>query len=301
VKITLFSLSISFSIFLLSFIAEAQEVKLKVLSRVKVLDYELASGSRVELQIEGRQEPMVGVFVGRMINHPVQADEFLFLNEKSERVLMIDLKRIRSSVSKSKMQPLISTVDQAGETCAAYAIYHLWYQTSVTKGVGELLETFAQENSKLKFLEESLVKYYMGKTFELNSILNSFGKRFQYKCQKKTFEDSLSAIDHVFSITQQATPVLMEFDIGRDMATSLHPLKDFETNQVFSASLWAPRKRGERRSGGHAIVAAASFIFKGKRKLAVLDSNWNEPRIWDVEDFLAGKAVIPEMTFHHCQ
>ena len=64
--------------------------------------------------------------------------------------------------------------------------------------------------------------------------------------------------------------------------------------------LWIPRKIGERNGGGHAIVAAAAFTSMGRRKVLVLDSNWSEPRVWDLDKYLGQKAAISEMVFHHC-
>jgi hypothetical protein len=64
--------------------------------------------------------------------------------------------------------------------------------------------------------------------------------------------------------------------------------------------LWLPRKTGERNSGGHSVVAVAAFEALGKKRLLMLDSDWAEPRIWDLELALGGRTDIGAIEFHSC-
>lgn len=273
-------------------------VQLKVLKPVEVLGYDLGVGSRIQLTTE-EDETLTGLYLGRMAEHPDRGDEVLFLNERTGKVLLVDTESIRFS-KKNSMQVLISTVDQAGDTCAAYAVFHFWQQFSLWADNESLKTSFSTERSRMKFLEESITSYYMGRDNSLKRVLNKFAKSFDYKCGEKSFEDGAEAADFVFETAASGSVVLMEFDIGPKMVRSLNPLKDHETGEELDDRLWIPRKVGERSSSGHAIVAAAAFEFKGKRKLVVLDSNWNEPRVWDADDYFGGKTAIDEMIFHSC-
>src|SRR5690606_2686701 len=127
------------------------------------------------------------------------------------------------------------------------------------------------------FLEESISRYYLGRSPDLKPIMKTFGERFGFKCKEKIFDDSKQAVEFVFSETLLARPVIMEFNIGKDMITSTYELEDFETKVEMDPRLWIPRKTGQRNSGGHAIVAAAAFMSKGRKKVLILDSNWTEP------------------------
>lgn len=291
-------LVISLSFLSLSVLAAT---KLRVLNAVKSPEFGLATGSKVELQANGQTIP--ATFIGRMPSHPKFGEEILLLNELNQKIIMVDARGLNAPVSRARMQTLVDTIDQAGETCAAYAIYHLFKQIhSIGRvGNGGLANIFAQEIGRMKFLEEAITTYYMGRTFNLKTILGKYGKRLGFTCRERKFTDVNKAIDFIFSTALRATPVIMEFDIGTEMVTSRNPIVDFETNEKPDPRLWIPRKRGERNVGGHAIVAAAAFLDKGKKKVMVLDSNWNEPRVWDLSKYLTTKTAIDEMIFHFCE
>lgn len=290
-------------LFLFSHVALAEEIKLRIVSATKSATYDLGVGSKVKLEFVQRNEIHDAVFMGKMIGHPQYGEELLFLDEKDTRIFMIDSKTMKSpSVAKSRMQNLISTIDQAGETCAAYALYHFWLQTAAVGfvGNGELVTTMSKEHSRMKLLEESITRYYMGRSFSIKPIMKNFGERFGFKCREKVFENSAKAIDYIYNHTLAGKSVIMEFFIGSKMVTSDIELQDFETKVEMDPRLWVPRKIGERNAGGHAIVASAAFTLNGRKKVVVLDSNWNEPRVWDLEAYLGGKTALDEMIFHSC-
>lgn len=282
----------------------AEEIKLRVVSAVKNAKFELGVGSQVALEFTNRNERHELMFLGKMVGHPHFDEELLFLNPRTGLISLIDSRSVRSSsVAKSRMQSLISPVDQAGETCAAYALYHFWVQTALSgyTGNGELLTTVQKEHSRLKLLEESITRYYMGRSASIRPVMNHFGSRFGFKCREKIFDQPSKAIDFIFAQTSLGRQVVMEFFIGPNMVESSYRLKDFETKTDFDPRLWTPRKVGERNVGGHAIVASAAFLHNGKKQVVVLDSNWNEPRVWDLEKYLGGKTALKEMVFHSCE
>jgi hypothetical protein len=292
-----------FVLLFISQIALAEEIKLRIVSAIKNSAYDLGVGSKVKLEFIQRNEVHHAIFVGKLIGHPKYGEELLFLDEKDTRIFMIDSKSVRSpSVAKSRIQNLISTIDQAGETCAAYALYHFWQQTAAVGyvGNGELITVMSKEHTRMKLLEESITRYYMGRSFSIKPIMKNFGDRFGFKCQEKVFQNSAKAIDYIYKHTLNGKSIIMEFFIGPKMVTSDIELQDFETKVEMDPRLWIPRKVGERNAGGHAIVASAAFTLNGKKKIVVLDSNWNEPRIWDMEAYLGGKTALNEMIFHSC-
>ncbi|MBA2403909.1 MAG: hypothetical protein H0V66_03990 [Bdellovibrionales bacterium] len=282
--------------------AYAEQIKLKVITAVKDVNYDLGIGSKVELTFVEKNEKKEFMFMGRMVGHPELGEEILFLDEKDTRILMVDAESMTSGFLKTRMQNIVSPLEQAGETCAAYALYHYWQQTDLVgfKGNGELAPVMSKERSRMKFLEESITRYYLGRSSNFKPIMKNFGERFGFKCKEKTFEESGKAVDYVYNQSLTGKSVVMEFYLGKEMVTSSVEIEDYETKLEVDDRLWIPRKVGERNGGGHAIVAAAAFTSLGRKKVLVLDSNWIEPRVWDLEKYLGEKAAISEMIFHSC-
>ena len=278
-------------------------LKLKVIKSVSSSDFALAIGSEVEFSDSEKQQTLPAVFLGRMPSHPHFGEEILLLNKKSGKVMMVDGKGRETSISRSRMQPLVSTIDQAGETCAAYAIYHFWLQLNEMgrMGNGELNKAVALEKGRMKLLEESIISYYFSRTFRLHNSLKKFGERFGFNCKERIFQDTDKARSFIFENARNAIPVIIEFNIGAEMVTTANPLIDYETNEKPDPRLWIPRKRGEKNVAGHVVVAAGAFTDKAKNKVMILDSNWNEPRIWDLNDYITLKTAIKEMVFHKCE
>lgn len=291
------------ALLVLSFHAMAEEVRMKVVRAVKSANFEIGIGSQVELNFVQSNKVGQAIFLGRMLGHEQFKDEMFFLDERKTRIYMVDTKSIRTTATKSRAQNLISTIDQAGETCAAYALYHFWIQSAAVglKGNGTLYPVATSQMSRMKLLEESITRYYMGRSFDIKPIMKEFGSRFGFTCKERKFTTTAPAMDYVFTQASMGRPVIMEFYIGNQMVTSDFEIQDYETKVELDPRLWTPRRIGIRNAGGHAIVAAGAFISQGRRKLMVLDSNWNEPRVWDVENYLGGKTAISEMIFHHCE
>ncbi len=282
--------------------AFAEHVKLKILSAVKDVHYDLGIGSKVELTFLEKNEKKEFMFMGKMLGHPEFGEEILFLDEKDTRVLMIDAESMTNSLPNIRMQNIISPIDQTGDTCAAYALFHYWQQTDALgfKGNNVLGPVMNKDHSRMKFLEESITRYYLGRSANLKPIMKSFGDRFGFTCKEKIFDESSKAADYVYEQVSTGRPVLMEFYLGSDMVTSRYELEDYETKSEMDTRLWIPRKTGERNGGGHAIVAAAAFTTNERKMILVLDSNWTEPRVWDLGKYFGEKAAISEMIFHSC-
>ena len=116
------------------------------------------------------------------------------------------------------------------------------------------------------------------------------------------FTDTDTAISFVDQQMKKGAPVLISFYIGPTMVTSDISIVDYETQKAVDPRLWVPRKIGERMHGGHSVVAVAGFEFQNQSKLLMLDSDWSEPRIWDVQKYLGDKkTAIAEMEFYTCE
>lgn len=288
-----------FSFFTLS--AFAQEVNLKVISAVKHANFDLGIGSKVELDFKTKNEKKAAIFLGRMVDQDEKTVEFLFLDEKKTRITMIDPSNIEG-FRKSRAQAIISPIDQMGSTCAAYGFFHFWNQMYVSdfKSTDALPETMDSDRKRMQFLEEAIDLYYIQNKINITTLMKNYGKRFGFTCKSNPQTDAKKAAEFLFNKASEGKPILIDFNIGSDMVSSSYEVTDYETPVSRDPRLWVPRKVGQRASSGHVIVAAGAFISKGKKKLLVLDSNWTEPRVWDLDKYIAGKAAVKEMGFHTC-
>lgn len=292
------------SLFFLAFFslsAFAQEVTVKVLEAKKHANFDIGIGSAVELDFKTTNVKKKAIFLGRMVDQEKKTMEFLFLDENKTRISMIDPENI-AGFRKSRAQAIISPIDQMGSTCAAYGFFHFWNQTYVSnyKSTPDLPATMESDRRRMQFLEEAIDTYYIQNKINITTIMKKYGERFGFKCKNNPFTDAKLASEFLFQTASSGNPVLIDFNIGSDMVASTYEVTDYETPVSRDPRLWIPRKVGQRASSGHVIVAAGAFISKGKKKLLVLDSNWTEPRVWDLQKYIASKAAVKEMGFHTC-
>ncbi len=285
---------------LFSYSVWAQKIVVTPLETLKTAKGALAIGSKMYLQFAGKKQEMT--FLGRMVHQDGTAEDFLFLDEQKTRVYLIDYKNIEMKSGKSKAQAILRPMDQFGGTCAAYSFIHFWQQMywADYKGTAEFDHMMSDERERLKLLEESLGRYYLDRRGTTNSIMTSYGKRFGFKCKSSHFTDPKKAADFVFQKAKDGKPVIVDFNLGPDMVTSSYELQDYETKKLMDPRLWIPRTKSQKNAGGHSIAAAAAFVAKGRRKLLVLDSDWSEPRVWDLDSYIGAKTIVEEMGFYSC-
>lgn len=295
--------TISALFILFSFTAWAQKVSIKTVEAKKNERVSLLIGSKIEMSADGKRTIPSAQFLGRMVMQDGRAQEFLVLDESHKRVLLIDYKNIEMKSGKTKSQAILSPIDQVGGTCAAYAFMHFWQQMywSGFKGTKDFDFMMSDERERLKLFEESLGRYYMDRRVTANSLMSSYGKRFGFRCKSYKFDNAKKAADYVFEKTSKGRPVVIEFNIGGDdMVDSDYVLQDYESRKKMDPRLWIPQQKGQKLSSGHSIVGAAAFVSNGKRKILVLDSNWTEPRVWDLDSYIGPKTLMNELGFYSC-
>lgn len=288
-------------LYLVSALAFAQDVEVKVLSRLKSSMFDLGIGSKVSLDFLSKNETKEAIFLGRMVTQDGKTQEFLFLDEKKTRIMMIDPENLKG-FRKSSAQAILSPIEQLGNTCAAYGFFHYWGQMHEVgfQATPKLASTMESDRNRLQFIEEAIDIYYLQNKINITNVMKMYGKRYGFECRNNPFTDPKKAAEFVYNKTLEGKPVLIDFNIGGDMVASTYELTDYETPVRRDPRLWIPRKVGQRTSSGHVIVAAAAFTARGRKKVLVLDSNWTEPRVWDLTNYLGSKAAVKEMGFHTC-
>jgi hypothetical protein len=253
------------------------------------------------LSFSDRDDVKEALFLGRMVDQELKDLEFLFLDQKLNRIYMIDPSNLLG-IKKSRTQAIISTIDQMGSTCTAYGFFHYWNQIYVSKfkALDELSVVMSSDRRRMQYLEEIIELYYLQNRTNITTLLKRDGERFGFKCRNHKFTDTKLAADFLFEKAYDGNPVMIDFNVASDMVTSSYEVTDYETPVSRDPRLWIPRKVGQRAASGHVIVVAGAFVTKGKQKLLVLDSNWNEPRVWDIDRYIKRKAAVKEMGFHTC-
>lgn len=259
-------------------------------------------GSTLNLKVNDKYLSGPAVFLGNVVKPDGSPSYQMFLSKKAKKVFYINSTHFNKN---SKLQTLLDPYEQAGGTCAAYAIDQFMIQTHLSgfSGTGELAEKLSTEEGRTHLLADSINQYYLNLNhrFSTSGILNSFGKGFGFKCKTMKVDTYETAKEKILSELALGSPVIVSFTIGPKMVKSPFALEMYESDKKMDERLWIPRKVGERNAGGHSIVAAASFEMDNKTFLVMLDSDWSEPRVWNMDSFLGEKTKMDEIEFVSCK
>lgn len=268
--------------------------------------YSVGIGSQVNLKTEDLTIKGPAVFLGNTILPDRTNSYQMFLNEESKRLLYISPDQF-NRLSTKNLQKVLDSYEQTGGTCSAYAINNFLQQTSLTGfvGTGALEKIVKTEEGRTWLLADAINEYYltMSHRYSLAGILNKYGKKFGFNC-KKTQTDSFEKVsDLLKSHLVIGSPVIISYNIGPDMVNGPFNLEAYNQKDVkFDQRLWIPRRVGERNNGGHTIVATGAFTSNNKTYLVIIDSDWSEPRVWDVEEYLNHKkTALEEIEFITCK
>lgn len=271
-------------------------------------EFQLGVGSLLTMNVPGpdgsRGSNDSGLFLGKLIQPNGDFAKFMFLDIEQKRVYLADQANVE--IGRYSFQPVLKQYDQIGGTCTGYAIDHFLQQMywSGFEGIGTLKQELSTEKGRTQLLVDSIHEYYLvlQHQYSLIGVMKKFGKRFGFLCEKKMFRAVENAIEYFQEKLSHGQPVMVSFMTGTEMYQAPFKTFDYERMGVkIDSRLWIPRKRGEREDGGHSVVMAASFEADGRPYLVMLDSDWSEPRIWDVEKYFDARTAIDEVEFITCK
>ncbi len=282
----------------------AQENKISV-----VIDQAVARGgakvgvgSPMTLRLPGIQSAHSGLFLGQMIKVDGKLDQMILLDSNQRRILFAN--RAQVEINRNSLQKVLRPYPQVDGTCTGYALHHLFAQIGTTRVAGnaQLAATFSTEFGRTQFLVRAINDYYLAtqRRYSILGIMKGYGREFGLRCDKEIFPDSNSAIRHVQEKTLRGIPVLVSFYTGPNMVNAPFNLQNFADSGALDPRLWVPRQIGERQSGGHSVVAVATFEHAGRNHFLMLDSDWAEPRVWDASAYLGGKVDLKNLEFYSC-
>ena len=295
---------ISVIFFLLSFNSYANKITISPINNLQIGAYLTGIGSLVSLKASDHNLSGPAIFLGNAIN-PAGVSTFqMFLNIENSKIYFIESNQL--SLQKINFQTILDPYPQAGGTCTGYAIDDFLQQTNLSgfKGTNVLVNDLSTEEGRSNLLVDSINQYYLtlSHRYSINGIMNSYGKKYGFSCKSFKTDSYTKAKEDILKHLKLGLPVIFSFNIGPNMVNSPFELIAYgQVNPELDNRLWIPRKKGERNSGGHSIVASASFDFNNKSYLVMIDSDWSEPRIWDMDSFLNDKTALSEIEFVSCK
>lgn len=290
--------------FLSGLSAGAEPIQVRIDRPIARGAYSVGIGSQIRFELPKQNTARTGLFLGRAVKPDGRVDSYLILDQKTMNVMYVPADLIQ--ISNRGLENVVDPYPQVGGTCTGYAIDHFLVQTALDgfRGNGVLLKTLSTEEGRTNLLADAINQYYLvlQHRFSIGGILNGYGKHFGFKCQDRKFTSARSARDFLLSRLAQGAPVLISFNIGTQMRVSPFDLLRMRPASYakLDRRLWVPRKIGERNGGGHSIVAASVFDLGGRPEVVVIDSDWSEPRIWDISDYLDDRTAIQEVEFFTC-
>jgi hypothetical protein len=284
-------------------VAEAA-VRMDLVSPASQAGAAIGVGSRIRLEFEGDPRPRSGLFLGDLVAANGRAEQRMLLDLDRKKVVILNRNEVLAP--RAHYQKIVRPYDQVDGTCTGYAMDHMMEQIARNRLAGNeaLQAQFSSEKGRTQFLVRAINDYYISTVHRtsIRGILRTYGAEFGLNCILRKFQDPARAMAHVAEQVMAGTPVLVSFDIGPNMYDADLPLMTLTGSKAsrLDGRLWLPRKIGERNSGGHSVVAVAAFEALGKKRLLMLDSDWAEPRIWDLEQALGGRTDIEAVEFHSC-
>ncbi len=292
---------------LVSFQASAERnISTSVTDGIETGIYPVGIGSHVNLKTEDPKLNGEAIFIGSTVLPDGSNSYQMYLNEKSKKIFYIAPENF-NRINSAKQQKVLDSYEQAGGTCSAYAINNFLQQTNLTgfSGTGELEKLVKTEEGRTWLLADAINEYYLtlSHQYSLKGIMNKYGKKFGFKCNKLQTDSFEKVSNLLLSHVKLGYPVIVSFNIGPKMVKGPFALEVYEQKGAkLDERLWIPRRTGERNSGGHSITAVGAFEANNKTYLVMLDSDWSEPRIWDLEEYLGHeKTALEEIEFITCK
>jgi hypothetical protein len=257
--------------------------------------WKLNFGAHVHVKPKGQEAGFDATFAGR--THSTQNKEsYLFFKSGSPDELHIaENDPVRLQYSNGTPIPSFwirsspQSACQNGNTCAAYATFNALRhaQHIGLRGNGLLARKMNSEVERDAFLESIIGRLYgnNNRARNLDEAVSTYAQSFGYHSL------SFSPWTHNFKETmlkelKNGWPVIMRFDIGMAQTPTPYRLLELSGAKNYVDRLWIPRHASDfkRPDGiGHAVLATGTFEHNGKHYIIVVDSNWNQPRLWDAD------------------
>lgn len=288
---------------IISSLSFASDISTSVIKEVAGGAFRTGIGSTINLQTNDAKLSGEAIFLGRAVRSNGDKTVEMYLKLNSKKVFYIESSNFNQL--NPGLQAILDPYEQSGGTCAGYAMDNFLQQLNLTgfTGTKELGKVLSSEEGRTSLLVDTINQYYLTlqHRYSITGIMNGYGKKFGFKCKNFKNDSIQTAKSQILAELKLGQPIIFSFNIGPDMVKSPFSLEAYgQPHPGLDNRLWVPREIGQRNNGGHSIVAAASFSVGNKTYLVVIDSDWSEPRVWDLDTFLNSKTAISEIDFISC-
>lgn len=253
--------------------------------------YKLEIGQVLEIEIikNGRAERQIVSFLGKARHIDGSISGAFFFNAEKMRIEFIGIEHIQffertNLIDLDEVAPIVRSINQQGGTCAAYAIFNCFRQLYEDGylGNGMLAHHLGDEASRNRFFVRINSDYYSDGNHR--GVEDDVARELGFEIQRLDTRNAQSLADHLRRLSSNPWPVLLYFDVNSSMSETPYIIYNHMTDSVADKRLWQPRPSGNSSPGGHQILVIKTFVdTKGKEWLLVVDSNWQAPRLWDIQ------------------
>lgn len=294
----------------------------KVTAPVAVGRFSIGIGSSMEVEV-GKGKLFEGQFLGRLVKKSGESQDLMFFHPAEKRIYLLNLANLKlvdsegRALGRTAFQPILDPIAQIDEICMGHVGEHLFHQLHLNRHSGEWSEKLAKhlaDEEQRSLLFASLANAYYA-TPRNNSnfglIMRKKAKDFDLNCKSvemkkpatKALREEKSAqhIAKMKSVLDQGYPVAIEYFIGPEMKNKPVRVVDVDLPTKADPRIWLPRATGERSYSGHGALIVGYFTPpQGREQFLILDSNWSEPRLFDVENDVRQRIFSSGMLMHYC-
>lgn len=196
----------------------------------------------------------------------------------------MELTLASAPVDPGKVEPIVRSINQEGGTCAAYAIFNNIHQLLALGSIGNGLvvrrfESEAARNKTYVWIDQ---KYYGDG--DHRGAENEVAAELGYEISRLDSSSPQALAASIRHSSGMGWPMLLYFSVDAKMSQTPYTIFHHGTKETASRRLWLPR-RDYVRKGGHQINVFRSFVdLEGREWLVVVDSNWQAPRLWPIQE-----------------
>lgn len=267
--------------------------------------YSLRTGDPATIQTQAEKAPINARFLGRIVRPDGVTTDYAYFESSKKIVHMIPASRMSLQPTNSgkfsveTLFPIVRSVEQEGETCMAYTLYNSMRQLDAVNGdkSHRLTKDLASEGGRMNFIVRMINEYYIESTGYDKKVMEFLNNRYGVNVERVDPKQGVQKIQYaVTSALKRGIPVLMTFEIPKNMWTTDYLIRNYGTHKTEDRRLWQPKEAENKSFGGHAVLGVSMFQDdNGEWFIVVVDPNWELPRLWRVSEL--SKIRGASMTF----
>lgn len=246
----------------------------------------LIQGMKIELQEKGNS-PVSAIYLGHLVSVSGKKEYVGFFEEGNPGILHYVAPERLSFENAGEEHYIAKSINQVGSRCAAYSMFNCVRQLKLTNFSTDVADkSLAEEESRSSLLVSILNDYYYNDNFKGNlDAITRVMTPLKYKTYGIPRDTSFKS--NVEKYVKLGWPTLISFEVPNEMSTVDYYIvghdAGIEETKAFGRNLWSPKTQDQSKHGAHMVLVQGLFEANGKKKLLVLDPNFQVPRLWDLD------------------